>query len=146
MLSAYRREQHVIWFVCLDRLELRPFGIHAVLIQPGAIESNIGSASLSRIQADVLQNLKIYKDYEPDILERATASQSGKKTPTDEFAKKVVAQVTAKSPPAHFVYGQLSTLFTILYYAPFWFRDLLWRKYYKLDTKRVAQVTAKKDD
>lgn len=81
---------------------------------------------------------------EQDLLQRATASQDLKKAPTDEFARKVVARMTAKSPHAHFVYGYSSLR---LYYG-FLVQGFPFGKVpnYKLDKKRVAQVTAKKDD
>ncbi|CAM6102757.1 unnamed protein product [Calypogeia fissa] len=127
------------------RLELRPFGIEVVLIMPGAIVSNFGEQSVSGTRSDVLQGLKIYKSFEQHLIQRGMASQSPKSTPTDVFARKVVSQVLAKSPPAHFAYGHLSTLFSILFYTPFWLRDFLWAKHFKLDGK-VTNFIDKKSD
>jgi short-subunit dehydrogenase len=138
-----KTQANVVGFVYSCRSELRPFGIDVVLLLPGAVRSNIGNTSTSIIKSEVLEGLKIFQPWEKVLMERVSASQSSKSTPTAVFVKKAVAQVLAKSPPAHFAYGHLATLFSIMYYMPFWFRDFVWSKYYNLD-KSVVRAYNKK--
>lgn len=127
------------------RVELRPFGLDAVFLMPGAIVSNIGNNSTTIIRSEVFDNLKVYKPLKQQILARAGASQSPKSTPTAEFAEKAVAYVLAKSPSAKFIYGRFATATRILYFMPMWLRDIVWAKYFNLDIK-LERSTDKKSD
>lgn len=78
------------------RMELQPFGIQVVTIQPGAIQSNFGDAAASGID-DWLDEDSRYAPIRDGIMARAGASQVGA-TPTAEFATAVVAGLDAKRP------------------------------------------------
>lgn len=79
------------------RLELAPFGIKVVLVQPGAIASEFGATA--SLQAE--QNLNEHSMWWPlreGIRRRARASQN-KPTPTQVFAKRVVSKLLQPTTP-----------------------------------------------
>lgn len=80
------------------RMELAPFGIEVVVIQPGAIESDFGNnaeASLAR----TFGSGSLYSDVKDGVLKRARASQN-KPTPTGEFVEEMIGVIEKKhSPP-----------------------------------------------
>lgn len=77
-----------------QRMELKPFGVDVIIVQPGAIESKFGDNSL----ANVLQRItdkSLYAPLKDAIKARATASQDDP-TPASEFAKTLIAQLLNK--------------------------------------------------
>ena len=68
------------------RMELAPFGIHVVSIQPGGVRSSFGAHAEAalRLPAD-----SIYRKVEAGIRARAQAGQQGA-TPAEDFVKPVV--------------------------------------------------------
>ena len=78
------------------RMELAPFGIHVVTIQPGGVRSSFGAHAEAaiRMPADSL-----YHTVADSIRARALAGQQGA-TPADKFVRPVVDALLADSPPA----------------------------------------------
>ena len=80
------------------RMELSPFGIQVVTVQPGAIASRFGQSAEERLKP-VLKADSWYVGLAENIRERASLSQT-EATPADEFAKQLVVQVMQPNPPA----------------------------------------------
>ncbi|CAO3678493.1 unnamed protein product [Umbelopsis vinacea] len=102
------------------RMELKPFGVDAMVVAPGSIKSNFGEVAKSTIS---LPAESLYRKFRKSIEARAIASQGPKATPTNIFAKKVVNAVLKTHPPSYFTYGHFSTLFLLFYYVPRWITD-----------------------
>ncbi|MDX1510178.1 MAG: SDR family NAD(P)-dependent oxidoreductase [Nitriliruptorales bacterium] len=79
------------------RMELAPFGIHVLLVQPGAIRSAMGDNASANATVD---GLGPYAKIADRVEARARLSQEGKPTPAEEFAVPVVAAALADKPPA----------------------------------------------
>jgi NAD(P)-dependent dehydrogenase (short-subunit alcohol dehydrogenase family) len=78
------------------RLELAPFGIHAVCVQPGAVASRIGETGTENL---VLPEDSIYAPIARNVKARAMASQKGAMDSAD-FARDVVGELLRDPPPA----------------------------------------------
>lgn len=79
------------------RMEVAPFGVEVVVVQPGAIRSSIadsGSVDLERFG----QPSSHYRDAYDGIVKRAQASQQDP-TSAEDFAREVVAQMMALPAP-----------------------------------------------
>jgi len=77
------------------RMELAPFGIHVVAIQPGGVRSSFGEHAEAAIR---LPENSIYKPVEGGIRARAQAGQQDA-TPADVFVVPVVESLLRNSPP-----------------------------------------------
>ncbi len=77
------------------RMELAPFGIHVVSIQPGGVRSSFGNHAEEaiRLPAD-----SIYRPVERGIRARAQAGQQGA-MPADQFVGPVVEALLRNPPP-----------------------------------------------
>ncbi|KAJ1271313.1 hypothetical protein BS78_06G119300 [Paspalum vaginatum] len=111
------------------RVELRSFGINVMIVAPGGTKSNLGNTSAAKYGQR--NEWKYYKKYEESLRARTDVSQGPGSTPAEELAKKVVALVLKKNPPAFLAYGQFSAILSMLYYAPLWFRDYFYRRVMK---------------
>jgi short-subunit dehydrogenase len=94
------------------RMELAPFGIHVVTVQPGAIQSEFGATAGAAAEKR-RETLGIYAPLADSIAERAAASQEGP-TPTEVFARKMADAVLAKKPSPVVRIGRRSTLMPTL--------------------------------
>ncbi len=77
------------------RMELAPFGIHVVSIQPGGVRSSFGEHAEAAVR---LPANSIYKPVEGGIRARAQAGQQGA-MPADVFVVPVVDALLRSSPP-----------------------------------------------
>ncbi len=93
------------------RMELAPFGIKVVLVQPGAIRSAMGDNALANTTVD---GLGPYAPIADRVRARATLSQDGKPTPASEFATRVIDAVLSDKPPAVVRAGSQSWLLPAL--------------------------------
>ncbi len=94
------------------RMELRPFKIKVVSVQPGAIKSRFGK-NAARETTDALKTTSMYKDYEEIIARRAEASQE-RATDVEVFVKKLIKAILRNKPPALFRAGKLSFIASFL--------------------------------
>lgn len=94
------------------RLELSPFNIQVVLVQTGAIESNIGHAATERL-AQTLAGNSHYQAIMQKIRERAVASQKNA-TATEDYARQLIAKLSRKNVPSWIVLGHHSHWFAFL--------------------------------
>jgi len=88
------------------RMELHPFGIEVMAVQPGSIKSNFGEASMEKASSNFSKN-SWYKSLESSILKRANGSQIVS-TPTAVFAKKIVQLVKSGNIPPYLLIGKKS--------------------------------------
>lgn len=92
------------------RMELRPFGISVVTVQPGGIESAFGERAADQVS---MAPDSPYQPIRAGVLSRANESQAGA-TPADVFASALVAQLDRPYPPAVIRLGQKSTLMPLM--------------------------------
>ncbi len=78
------------------RMELAPFGIRVVTLQPGGVRSAFGNHAEQAIR---LPEDSVYRAVEEGIRARAQAGQQGA-TPVQEFVAPVVNSLLRDSPPA----------------------------------------------
>jgi NAD(P)-dependent dehydrogenase (short-subunit alcohol dehydrogenase family) len=91
------------------RRELRPWGIHVSVIEPGTIATPIwdkGIASGDELQQTMSADAQ--RDYGPLIATVRTASEQGAKTglPPDAVAKDVAHALTARRPKTRYLVGR----------------------------------------
>ena len=77
------------------RMELAPFGIRTITIQPGGVRSSFGDHAEEGMR---LPEGSVYEPMQARIQARAQAGQQGA-TPTDEFIKPVVDKLLKAKPP-----------------------------------------------
>ena len=108
------------------RMELAPFGIHVLTVQPGSIASSFGSNSTANV---ALPADSIYSALAKRIRARAGASQKGA-MPAKELAQAVVAAALREHPPAYLRIGPHSFRMPAL--KRWWPTAWLDRKYTKM--------------
>jgi len=111
------------------RMELAPFGINVVTVQPGGIKSNLsGNADkgLDRFRKTP------YGPIQEFIVARANASQENA-TPAEVFAKELVDKLERKKTPKLIRVGKDSTLLPLIAKLPRAFTDALLSKKFGLD-------------
>ena len=84
------------------RMELSPFGIHVLDVQPGAIRSSFGNTATHNLSA--LSERSIYKPVERAILARAGASQDNPSS-AEGMAEEIVKAVESGKNPRILRYG-----------------------------------------
>jgi short-subunit dehydrogenase len=79
------------------RMELAPYGIRVVSVQPGGIQSEFGKNSRQSAER-IMKPGSWYESLKDSILSRAQLSQEGA-IPSDEFARKLVEIIEGGNPP-----------------------------------------------
>jgi NAD(P)-dependent dehydrogenase (short-subunit alcohol dehydrogenase family) len=92
------------------RMELAPFGIQLVMVQPGGVKSSFGDHAEEALQ---LPEDSVYKPIEKGIRDRAQAGQQGAE-PAVEFVVPVVKQLLQSPPPLIIRGGAGSVKFPLL--------------------------------
>ena len=112
------------------RMELKPFGIYVMTVQPGAIKSDIGNKA-ERMATELFPEDSWYSKIKEGILRRSQASQVDS-TPTKVFAKQLVDTAMKPNPPAIIRLGKKS------FYLPFLYAILPTPIFEKILTKKFS--------
>ncbi len=94
------------------RMELSPFGIQVVTVQPGAIRSQFGENAAEKA-SDVLRSDSWYQSIRKKILERARLSQTNA-TPTKIFARDLARLILKENPPSVIRLGNQSIFLPVM--------------------------------
>lgn len=94
------------------RMELAPFNISVMVVQPGAIESEFGNNAEASLQRTLGEN-SLYASVKEGILQRARASQDNP-TATTDFVAELISYLEQDHPPATRRIGNGSTAFPLL--------------------------------
>lgn len=103
------------------RMELAPFGIGVITVQPGAVASKFGETSARGLER-YRTGPSLYQDMADAIEKRARLSQD-RPTPAGDFARRVVANVLATNPAPVIRYGRGSEVLPALARLPVGVRD-----------------------
>ncbi len=114
------------------RMELAPFGIEVVTVQPGGIKSNLSGNADKRLERFRKTPYGPIHDF---IVARANASQEDA-TPAEDFAKEFVDKLMKKKTPRLIRLGKDSTLLPLIAGFPRAFIDALLSKKFGLDRLR----------
>jgi short-subunit dehydrogenase len=93
------------------RMELKPFGIKVITVQPGGIRSDFGKNSLKNTILD--KEHSIYSSIASYVEKRALISQE-KATPAEVLAKRLTKEIIKPSPKALIRSGKSSFLYPFL--------------------------------
>jgi len=114
------------------RMELKPFGIKVITVQPGGIATDFGKNSTTNVTR-LFKPGSWYSSIESFIYKRANTSQE-KATPSDLFVRKLVKKITSSDPPAVIRLGKRSlTLPFMKRWLPVKLLDKMMMKKYGLD-------------
>jgi NAD(P)-dependent dehydrogenase (short-subunit alcohol dehydrogenase family) len=117
------------------RMELAPFGITVVTVQPGGIKSNLSGNADKGLERFSKTPYGLIQDF---IVARANASQE-KATPAEIFAKELVDKLERKKTPRFIRLGKGSTLLPFIARFPRSFIDSLLSKKFGLDRLRTGR-------
>ncbi|MES2908017.1 MAG: SDR family NAD(P)-dependent oxidoreductase [Pseudomonadota bacterium] len=90
------------------RMELKPFGIRVITVQPGGIRSDFGAAAAQAASAGLRADSR-YAPVADGILARAEASQEGAML-AEDFAELMITETLAERPRPVIRIGRHSTL------------------------------------
>ena len=94
------------------RMELAPFGIRVIEVQPGAIQSEFGSTAHAGVERR-REQVSLYAPVADAIAARSQASQE-RATPTEALARKLADAALAQNPRPLVRIGRGSRLFPLL--------------------------------
>jgi NAD(P)-dependent dehydrogenase (short-subunit alcohol dehydrogenase family) len=127
------------------RVELAPFGIHVVLVEPGAVESDFADRSVAGL-ARYSRPESLYWSVADAIERRARLSQD-RPTPAAEAARAIADAVLLPRPPARLRVGRGALLLPLIGLLPRWLRDRLLARRFGLSRElsgpRIAVVAKK---
>ena len=98
------------------RMELAPFGIKVVRVEPNQIRTNFGDTAAAGLAARVSADSRYVKVLDA-MNARAQGSQSENAMPADEFARKVADAVLSENPPVRLRLGRELWPYTV--FKPF---------------------------
>lgn len=98
------------------RPEVAPFGISVVVVRAGAVATNFAATAVDGLER-YRDPSSLYHDKIDGIMERAAMSKN-LAMPADEFARKIVSEVTRENPPAVLKLGGGARLVPLLAKLP----------------------------
>ena len=115
------------------RLELAPFDIGVLTVQPGAIASEFGTNASASI---TLAEDSWFKPWEKAVQARAAASQNAKSTPAREFAKELMGYIRNPLRPETALIGSgARNMVRLKRWLPASILDSRLRKRFRLDRR-----------
>ncbi|MFA5321233.1 MAG: SDR family NAD(P)-dependent oxidoreductase [Smithella sp.] len=117
------------------RMELAPFGIQVITVQPGGIQSSLSDNADKELERFRKTPYGPIQDF---IVTRAHMSQENA-TPAVDFAKKLVDKLTQKKAPDFIRLGKGSTLLPLVAKLPRAFTDALLSKKLGLNRLKVSK-------
>lgn len=117
------------------RMEVEPFGISVVVVQPGGVKSSIAESGTRDVERYRSPSSRYHGAYE-GILKRANASQDDP-MPAEDFARELIEQAFAESPPRVIRLGTGSDVIPRLAELPPDQRDAMLSSNYGLNRLRV---------
>lgn len=111
------------------RIELAPFGIDVITVQPGAIKSDFGKAATGTIRLD---RQSVYAPLSRYVEARAMSSQKDP-TPAEEFSSKLVDKLFLKKIPKVIRLGKSSTQLPLVASLPAGSFDKMMSRMFGLD-------------
>lgn len=119
------------------RMELAPFGIEVITVQPGAIESKFGDNSLANVLTRITPD-SLYAPLKDAIKARAMASQDNP-TPAAEFAESLVEQLLNNPKPVIRIGNGSTALLLLKRWLPIKMLDKILSKKFNLSSlKKMA--------
>jgi NAD(P)-dependent dehydrogenase (short-subunit alcohol dehydrogenase family) len=118
------------------RVELAPFGIDVVLVQPASVRSNIAAPALQGLNRYAVDT-SYYNRVHRHIEARARLSQD-KPMDTDQFAHDVVGAITRKHPPRVMRIGRGARAYAALAQLPRALLDRILTRRFRLNELRSA--------
>jgi short-subunit dehydrogenase len=119
------------------RMELAPFGIQVITVQPGGIQSQFGATAGQGV-AERSARLSLYAPVADAIAARANASQQDA-TPAADFARQMADAVLKENPAPVVRLGHGSTMMPLLKrWLPLTRLDRILSRRFKLDRLRKA--------
>ena len=113
------------------RMEVRPFGIEVIVVQPGGVKSSIADSGARGLERYRCESSRYHRAY-PGIEKRAYASQDNP-MPAEDFARELVTQAFAIPPPRVIRLGTGTDLLTRLAEMPGEQRDAMLSSNFGLD-------------
>ncbi|GAM20476.1 hypothetical protein SAMD00019534_036510 [Acytostelium subglobosum LB1] len=99
------------------RMELAPFGVKVVIVQPGAVKSELANNAIPEMNQRLESTGTLYERIREYIVKRSTYAVD-RGMPAKDFAERTINAVLRANPPAHYVTAPLSMQMRILYHLP----------------------------
>jgi NAD(P)-dependent dehydrogenase (short-subunit alcohol dehydrogenase family) len=115
------------------RMELQPWGISVIIIEPGSIDTPIWKKSL-KMADDIIQKLPkktfdLFYASAAEKMKSALLNKASKGIAPEQVAKAVIQALTAQKPKTRYLVGQDAYLGAVLVLLPDWLRNWLIMKH-----------------